>query len=137
MDQFSLSVLCFLRSFHNVNPFHNVKSFHNVNKCPSVAQLVEHGACNVRVVGSIPGTTHREEVRALGVWCQETNLTLNINKTNEMIVDFRKHQREHPPIHIDGTVVERVASFKFLGIHITDKLNRELKLNRASSTSGG
>ena len=40
-----------------------------------------------------------------------------------MIVDFRKQQREHPPIHIDGTVVERVASFKFLGIHITDKLN--------------
>jgi hypothetical protein len=32
-------------------------------------------------------------------------------------VDFRKQQREHPPFHIDGTVVERVASFKFLGIH--------------------
>ena len=30
--------------------------------------------------------------------------------------------REHPPIHIDGTVVERVVSFKFLGVHITDKL---------------
>ena len=29
----------------------------------------------------------------------------------EMIVDFRKHQREHPPIHIDGTVVERVESY--------------------------
>ncbi|CDQ98711.1 unnamed protein product [Oncorhynchus mykiss] len=40
-----------------------------------------------------------------------------------MIVDFRKQQREHPPIHIDGTVVEKVESFKFLGVHITDKLN--------------
>jgi hypothetical protein len=38
-----------------------------------------------------------------------------------MIVDFRKQQREHPPIHIDGTAVEKVESFKFLGIHITDK----------------
>ena len=38
-------------------------------------------------------------------------------------MDFRKQQREHPPIHIDGTVVERVVSFKFLGVHITDKLN--------------
>ena len=28
----------------------------------------------------------------------------------EMIVDFRKQQREQPPIHIDGTVVERVVS---------------------------
>ena len=34
-----------------------------------------------------------------------------------------KQQREHPPIHIDGTVVERVVSFKFLCVHITDKLN--------------
>jgi acyl dehydratase len=39
-----------------------------------------------------------------------------------MIVDFRKHQREHPPIHIDGTAVEKVESFKFLCVHITDKL---------------
>ena len=36
---------------------------------------------------------------------------------------FRKQQREHPPIHIEGTVVERVVSFKFLVVHITDKLN--------------
>jgi hypothetical protein len=57
---------------------------------------------------------HREEVRALRMWCQENNLTLNVNKTKEMIVQ--------PPIHIDGTVVEKVESFKFLGVHITDKL---------------
>ncbi|XP_064875449.1 uncharacterized protein LOC135572170 [Oncorhynchus nerka] len=68
-------------------------------------------------------TAYKEEVRALGVWCQENNLTLNVKKTKEMIVDFRKQQREHPPIHIDGTVVERVVSFKFLGVHITDQLN--------------
>ena len=42
-------------------------------------------------------TAYGEEVRALRVWCQENNLSLNINKTKEMIVDFRKQQREHPP----------------------------------------
>ena len=68
-------------------------------------------------------TAYREEVSALRVWCQENNLTLNVNKTKEMIVDIRKQQMEQPPIHIDGTVVERVESFKFLGVHITDKLN--------------
>jgi hypothetical protein len=68
-------------------------------------------------------TAKREEVRAHGVWCQENNLTLNVNKTKEMIVDFRKQQREPSTIHIDGTVVARVVSFKFLGVHITDKLN--------------
>ena len=39
-----------------------------------------------------------------------------------MIVNFKKQQREHPPIQIDGTAVEKVESFKFLGVHITDKL---------------
>ena len=39
-----------------------------------------------------------------------------------MIVDFRKQQREQLPIHIDRTIVEKVESFKFLGVHITDKL---------------
>ena len=31
------------------------------------------------------------------MWCQENNLSLNVNKTKEMIVDFRKQQMEHPP----------------------------------------
>ena len=61
-------------------------------------------------------------MRALGVWCQEYNLSLNVNKTKEMIMDFRKQQRDHTPIHIDGTAVEKVESFKFLGVHITDKM---------------
>jgi hypothetical protein len=52
-------------------------------------------------------------VRALGVCGQENNLSLNINKTKELIVDFRKQQRE-PPIHNNGTTVEKVKSFKFL-----------------------
>ena len=36
-------------------------------------------------------------MRDLGVWCQENNLSLNVNKTKEMIMDFGKQQREHPP----------------------------------------
>ena len=56
------------------------------------------------------------------MWCQENNLSLNVNKIKEMIVDFRKQPREHPPIHIEGTTGEKVESFKFLGVHITDKL---------------
>ena len=39
-----------------------------------------------------------------------------------MIVDYRKRRTEHAPILIDGAVVEQVESFKFLGVHITNKL---------------
>ena len=55
-------------------------------------------------------TAYREEVRALGVWCQENNLPPNIHKTKQLIVEFRKQQRELPPIHIDGTAVDKVES---------------------------
>ena len=39
-----------------------------------------------------------------------------------VIVDDRKRRPAHTPILIDGTVVEQVESFKFLGVHITNKL---------------
>ena len=40
----------------------------------------------------------------------------------EIIVDYRKRRTEQAPILIEGAVVEQVESFKFLGVHITNKL---------------
>ena len=71
-----------------------------------------------RVCGIPPGgadeTAYREEVRDLAGWCQNNNLSLNVIKTKEMIVDYRKRRTEHTPILIDGAIVEQVESFKFL-----------------------
>jgi hypothetical protein len=61
-------------------------------------------------------------VRALVEWCQENNLSLNINKMKTLIMDYMRQQRAHAPIHIDGATVEKVKSFKFLSVHITDNL---------------
>jgi hypothetical protein len=61
-------------------------------------------------------------VRTLAEWWQENNFSFTVNKTKELIVDFRKQQREHAPIHLEGAEVEKVKSFNFLGIHITDNL---------------
>ena len=38
-------------------------------------------------------------------------------------MDYRKRQAEQAPINIDWAVEERVESFKFLGVHITNKLS--------------
>ncbi len=67
-------------------------------------------------------TAYREEVSTLTKWCQENHLSLNIDKTKELVVDFRRQSREHTPISIDKTPVERVNSFKFLCVHITEDL---------------
>jgi hypothetical protein len=62
----------------------------------------------------------KREVRDLAEWCQDNNLPLNVCTTKELIVDYRKRRDEQAPINIDGTEVERVESFKFLGFHITN-----------------
>jgi hypothetical protein len=56
------------------------------------------------------------------VWCQDNNLSLNVIKTKDLIVDYRKRRAKQGPINIDGAEVELVESFKFLGVHITNKL---------------
>ncbi|KAI4884328.1 hypothetical protein NFI96_003224 [Prochilodus magdalenae] len=65
---------------------------------------------------------YREEVSFLTHWSRENNLSLNVNRTKELIVDFRKQERVHTPITITGAAVERVSSFKPLGVHITEEL---------------
>ena len=67
-------------------------------------------------------TAYTEELRDLARWCQNNNLCLNVTKTKEVIVDYRKRSTEHAPILIDLAVVEQVESFKFLGGHINNKL---------------
>jgi hypothetical protein len=77
------------------------------------------------VVGLITNndeTAYREEFKDLAVWCQDKNLSLNVIKTKEMIVDYKKKMTEHAPILIDGAAVEQVERFKFLGVHITNKV---------------
>ena len=75
------------------------------------------------VVGLITAndeTDYREEVRDLAVWCQNNNLSLNVIKTKEMIVDYRKMSIKHTLILICRAVVEQVECFKFLGVHISN-----------------
>jgi hypothetical protein len=69
-------------------------------------------------------TFYREEVRDLAVWCQDNNLSLNVSKTKELIMDYRKRRTEQAPINIDRAEVELVESFKYFGVHITNKLSR-------------
>ncbi|KAK1805683.1 hypothetical protein P4O66_019240, partial [Electrophorus voltai] len=65
-----------------------------------------------------------EEIKHLENWCQENNFLLNISKTKELIVDCSKKQKRHcQPVRINGTTVERVDSFRYLGVHISQDLS--------------
>jgi len=56
-----------------------------------------------------------EEVAKLSLWCQDNRLMLNVSKMKEMIKDATTSV-------VNGTAVERVSSFRYLGVHITDDL---------------
>ncbi len=78
-----------------------------------------------QVVGLISNDNeihYREEVAQLAEWCGANNLSLNVGKTKEVVMDFRRNSVDHPPLTIDSLTVETVNSTKFLGVHITDNL---------------
>ncbi len=61
-----------------------------------------------------------DEVERLTSWCQDNCLSLNVSKTKELIVNFRKRQQwPYTPLMISGTPVEWVSSFKYLGVKKT------------------
>ncbi len=64
-------------------------------------------------------TAYLDEVERLTSWCQDNCLSLNVSKTKELFVDFRKsQQRPYTPLMISGIPVELVSSFKYLGVNI-------------------
>ncbi|KAI5624293.1 gastrula zinc finger protein XlCGF28.1-like [Silurus asotus] len=77
-------------------------------------------------------SAYREEVQRLTAWCGANNLSLNVDKTKEMVVDFRRAQSDLSPVIIDGSSVEIVKSTKFLGVHLADNLT--WSLNTSSIT---
>lgn len=82
-------------------------------------------ADDTTVVGLISGgdeSAYREEVHRLLQWCRTNNLIININKTKELIVDYRKRKSDTQPLIIDGVCVERVTDSRFLGVILQEDL---------------
>ncbi|KAI5620345.1 hypothetical protein C0J50_20115 [Silurus asotus] len=93
-----------------------------VNGSNSIIKFVD----DTTVIGLITNNdeTAYREIQHIATWCNNYNLLLNTSKTKKLIVDFRKESRgTHDITHIIGMAVERVSSFKFLGIHFSADLS--------------
>ncbi|KAK3506928.1 hypothetical protein QTP70_031211 [Hemibagrus guttatus] len=77
-------------------------------------------------------SAYREEVQRLTAWCRANNLSPNVDKTKEMVVDFRRAQSDHSPLFIDGSPVEIVKSTKFLGVHLVENFTWSLNTSSIS-----
>uniref|UniRef100_A0A669CDC0 Reverse transcriptase domain-containing protein n=1 Tax=Oreochromis niloticus TaxID=8128 RepID=A0A669CDC0_ORENI len=99
----------------------------------SNSNIIVKFADDTTVVGLITNgdeTAYREEVSALTHWCQDNHLTLNVAKTKELIVDFRRCREVHTPIAINGAAVEKVSSFHFLVVHLAEDLTWSVHINK-------
>ena len=65
-----------------------------------------------------------QHVQTFTQWCRDNFLDLNVRKTKEMVIDFRSASTDIiPDLFIEGTKVERVHEYKYLGTIIDDKFS--------------
>ncbi len=73
-------------------------------------------------------TTYLDEVERLTSWCQDNCLSLNVSKTKELMVDFRKRQqRPYTPLMISAHIQTQVKKVRQRLYHL-----RQLRKFRVS-----
>ena len=56
-------------------------------------------------------------------WSEQNHLRLNVSKTREMVIDFRRKKTPSQPLRIRGEVVEEIEDYKYLGVVIGNRLD--------------
>ena len=56
-------------------------------------------------------------------WSDKNNMKLNENNTKEMYISFKQNPDPIPPLIINSNAVERLHSFKILGVWLSDDLS--------------
>ena len=67
--------------------------------------------------------SYRTAVGELVDWCDRHYLQLNISKTEEMVIDFRRQPQPVEPLIIKNDAVRSVKTYKYLGTVIDDRLD--------------
>lgn len=78
------------------------------------------------IIGNITNNDtamYLQQIETFVLWCDTNYLNLNVKKTKELVIDFRKVKSENVPIVIKNECVDVVSSYKYLGIYVDDKLN--------------
>ncbi|KAK3552426.1 hypothetical protein QTP86_011657 [Hemibagrus guttatus] len=102
-----------------------------MHSCNHIIKFADYTTV-VGLISKNDESAYREEVQRLTAWCKANNLSLNVEKTKEMVVDFRRTQSDHSPLNINGSNVEIVKSTEFLGVHLAEEL--AWSLNNSSIT---
>lgn len=66
---------------------------------------------------------YQNMVDSFVMWCEQNYLKLNVTKTKELIVEFRRSRTPVTPVSIQGVDVDIVEDYLYLGVHIDNKLD--------------
>ncbi|XP_033181736.1 uncharacterized protein LOC113148445 [Anabas testudineus] len=95
---------------------------HNTDSC--VLQKFSDDSAIVGLITDDEDAEYRGLTQNFVAWCRQNHLLINAKKTKEMVVDFRRRQPAVPSlVNIQGTDIERVDSYKYLGVHLNNKLD--------------
>lgn len=78
------------------------------------------------IVGCVSGgeeLEYRTVIKDFVRWCELNNLQLNVTKTRELVVDLKRTKSPVSPVSIQGACVDTVEEYKYLGVHIDNKLD--------------
>ena len=72
---------------------------------------------------------YRAVVEDFVEWAGRNHLLLNVAKTREMVVDFRRKTTAPQPLRVLGEEVNMVEEYKYLGVSIDNRLNWKTNIN--------
>ena len=91
------------------------------------------GTCHLQKFSDDPSTVdciskdkvdeYRDLTRNFVGWCDRNHLQINIGKTKELVADLRRRKRLPAPVYIHREGVETVDTYKFLEVHLNNKLD--------------
>ena len=88
--------------------------------------FIQKYADDTVVVGLCDGEEDSEYLKYVNFvndWCKTNYLKLNVQKTKELIWDFRKSKQDRKPVRINDMNVEVVPTYKYLGVIMDNKLS--------------
>ena len=66
-------------------------------------------------------------------WCDNNHLKVNVSKTQEIIFDAKCIVADHLPVVIHGEEIAQIGQYKYLGVHLDNKLSWNVHVHSVCS----
>ena len=96
-----------------------VQTFHNI----PIIKYADDTSIQALIKSTDDVSNYFSEINRFTEWCDSHFLLLNVKKTKELIIDFRKINNQHDSVTIKGETVERVSIYKYLGVYFDENLD--------------